>query len=355
MAGDLRAAQLRQSRSRLCADRGHRRSRADPAHDGASRRAGPARDGPTDGAAPVGLRVGHPRATTPTPRPRRLTIAPDTADTGVRFVSGVTSVTGQYLPVGLSRSSEWRASCHGERSQGDTVSLLAGAEARWRDDGRRAVRVRRADRHSHLRRDSSRRRHRPDPPAPRSRSAVAPLVARHLDVDRLSHTASSFLMESRCYADGMSNDLSPEAALDAAQATRRVAVGATTMPRWFPALAGLSGALGFGLLGVGALTHESGRAALVLCGLLLCVVNIAALGILAGKWLRAGVLPKSGGGASRRWVLLSTGIVPVPIAVAGLVWLVTDEVGWGSLVLGVLLGASTWWRLSAWRRSAAVR
>ncbi|MCU1647934.1 MAG: hypothetical protein JWN03_8209 [Nocardia sp.] len=156
----------------------------------------------------------------------------------------------------------------------------------------------------------------------------------------------------------MSGDIPPETALEAAQTARRTAVDATRMPRWFPALAGLSYALGFGLLGVSALTHGSGRAAFAIGGLLLCIVNIAAFVLLARRWLRAGVMPRSGDtmpSVPRRWVWLSTGIVPAPIAVAGLVWLVTGQVGWGSLVLGVLLEASTWWRLSAGRRSVQER
>jgi hypothetical protein len=44
------------------------------------------------------------------------------------------------------------------------------------------------------------------------------------------------------------SEMRAEAALYAAQASRRVAVGATRMPRWFPELAGLTYALGFGLL-----------------------------------------------------------------------------------------------------------
>lgn len=153
----------------------------------------------------------------------------------------------------------------------------------------------------------------------------------------------------------MSGETSPATELDLARATRRAAVSVARLPRWFPALAGLSYALGFGLLGISSLTHGSGRAAFAIGGALICVVNIASFGILAGRFVRAGVLPRSGAVVPRRWVWLSTGIVPAPIVVAGLVWLVTGQVGWGLLVLGILLGTSTWWRLAAWRRSTEAR
>jgi hypothetical protein len=153
--------------------------------------------------------------------------------------------------------------------------------------------------------------------------------------------------------DSMSGDISPDVALDVARAARRAAVDATRLPRWFPTAAGLSYALGFGLLGVSALIHGDRRAAFAIAGLLMCVVNIGSFGILAARGVRAGVLPSSGGTASRRARWMSTGFVPAPIAVAGVVWLVTGRVGLASLALGALLGISTWWRLSAWRRARA--
>lgn len=167
---------------------------------------------------------------------------------------------------------------------------------------------------------------------------------------RLGPDVFIFQMESRCYADIMSSETSPEAALDAAAAARGAAVGAVRVPRWFPPLAGLSYGLGFVLLGVSALTLGSERAAFAIAGIVLCAINIASFAILIRQWLRAGVMPRASATTPmipRRWVWLSTGgMIPLPIAVAGLVWLVTDRVGWAAITLGVLLGASTWWRLS---------
>jgi hypothetical protein len=117
------------------------------------------------------------------------------------------------------------------------------------------------------------------------------------------------------------------------------------MPRWLPALAGLSYALGFGLLGLAAFAQGSSRVAFAIAGALLCTINIASFALVARRWLRAGVLPLAAGSPRGLW--LSTGIVPAPIAVAGLVWLLSDEIGWAAITLGVLLGASTWLRLSA--------
>jgi hypothetical protein len=154
-------------------------------------------------------------------------------------------------------------------------------------------------------------------------------------------------MESRCYDDSMSSETTPEAALDAARAARRAAAAAVGIPPRFPALAGLSCALGFGLLGVSALVHDSERTAFAAAGLLLCAINIAAFTLLARHWVRAGVLPRPGAAArSRRQRWTSTNIDLAAFAISGLIWLVTDHIGWAAITLGVLLGTSTWRRLS---------
>jgi hypothetical protein len=112
----------------------------------------------------------------------------------------------------------------------------------------------------------------------------------------------------------------------------------------------LSYGLGFILLGISALPLGSERTTFAVAGIVLCAINIASFVILIWQWLRAGVMPRANAAAPtvpRRWAWLSTGgMIPLPIVVAGLLWLVTDRVGWATITLGVLLGASTWWRLS---------
>ncbi|RMI33348.1 hypothetical protein [Nocardia stercoris] len=154
----------------------------------------------------------------------------------------------------------------------------------------------------------------------------------------------------------MSSETPPTAALDAARTAQRAAIGAARVPAWFPAVAGLTYVAGFGLLGAAALTHGGGRPALAAAGAVLCVLNIVAFALVAGRAVRAGVLPRSSGSTvPAQWVWVSGWLVPTEILLAGLVWLVTREVGWGCVALGVLLGISTWWRMSALRQHVAAR
>ena len=149
--------------------------------------------------------------------------------------------------------------------------------------------------------------------------------------------------------------MTPEMALTVAAGARRKAAEMVTVTRWFPAFAGVSLAAGYGLFGVGLMSHGSVRLAFCGTGLALYVACIASLEMLAPYWRQTGVVPMTTDLGPRtpwrrKWLsrLCRVLVVAATIFVVGLA---TGQIGWGFLVVGVPLGAAMWWQLAGARRA----
>lgn len=150
----------------------------------------------------------------------------------------------------------------------------------------------------------------------------------------------------------MTSDLTPHAALEAAAIARDAAERHPRTPAWYPAVSGITYAAALSLIGAGWLMHGGAARAVSFTGAGVVVVFLALMTSVVGSWRRAGVVPRCAEpriALSRRWSSVWTAVLSVALGTAA--WVATGQVGWGTIVMGVLLGAETWYRLAAKARA----
>lgn len=147
----------------------------------------------------------------------------------------------------------------------------------------------------------------------------------------------------------MGTEMSPEAALHAADAVRRAAADAP--PRWFPAVVAVVATGGLALVGASTLIGGAASAALGVSGVVLLAVLLGLHLLRVAQWRRRGVIPRADQALTprRRWIALA--ITLIGTALGAVLWGVTGRPGWPLIAWGVVAGAESWCRLTGWGRA----
>jgi hypothetical protein len=133
--------------------------------------------------------------------------------------------------------------------------------------------------------------------------------------------------------------------------TTREAAATGQMPAWFPAVAAVSFTVAMALIGWSWLIGGGhGTARVVgLCGAAMIVFHLALTPALVMRWRRDGVVPRAGGCAPAERRRRSVWMAAVGLVVSAALWIVTGNVGWAAISVGVLFGVETWYRLTGMR------